>query len=187
MIITGSTGAIGLAGVQICKRLGAKVIALGSDTRGTGRLDIVKELGADVVIDYLKNPEWKDLAKQATGGKGADCAYDVVGGDAFGQCVRAMSRGGRICTGGFASGVFPQLAMNLVLVKGLYVCSLTSTFPPNEEADLSKRDTLLQWAQEDSMKPYISHRYPLSEIREALTTMNERQQVGRIVVRTQEF
>ena len=55
----------------------------------------------------------------------------------------------RTCTGGFASGVFPQLAMNLVLVKGLYVCSLTSTFPPNEEADLSKRDTLLQWAQDN--------------------------------------
>ena len=53
MTITGSTGAIGLAGVQICKKLGAKVIALGSDLKGTGRLEAVKEVGADHVIDYV--------------------------------------------------------------------------------------------------------------------------------------
>ena len=43
VVITGATGTIGLGGVQICKKLGARVIALGSDTRNTGRLEVVKK------------------------------------------------------------------------------------------------------------------------------------------------
>ena len=187
VLITGSTGAIGLAGVQICKKIGAKVIALGSDMKKTGRLDIVKQMGADHIINYVENPTWKDEVKQITGGKGAHCAYDVIGGDAFTQCVRAVRVGGRICVGGFATGIFPKLAMNLVLVKALYVCALTSQYPPNLEAKSKKRERLLQWAQDESLKPYISHRFKLSEVKEALKTMNERQQVGRIVLHCQEF
>ena len=78
MLITGSTGAIGLAGVQICKKIGAKVIALGSDMKKTGRLDIVKQMGADHIINYVENPTWKDEVKQITGGKGAHCAAAVI-------------------------------------------------------------------------------------------------------------
>merc|ERR1719161_3237942 len=172
VIITGSTGAIGLAAVQLAKKLGAKVIALGSDTRNTGRLEVVKKMGADHVIDYVKNPKWSDMVKEITGGKGAECAYDAVGGDSFMQCIR------------FVAG-FPQLPMNLVLVKGLYVCGPLSTFPPNPDAQNNQEQRLRDWAKD--LQPYISHRFPISQAKEALTTMAERQQVGRIIIHPQEF
>ena len=76
-MITGSTGAIGLAGVQICKKRGSKVIALGSDLKNTGRLDIVKKLGADHVIDYVKNPKWSDQVKERTAGEVAQATRCV--------------------------------------------------------------------------------------------------------------
>lgn len=184
MIITGSTGAIGLAAVQLAKKLGAKVIALGSDTRNTGRLEVVKKMGADHVIDYVKNPKWSDMVKEITGGKGAECAYDAVGGDSFMQCIRGLARGGRIVVEGFVAG-FPQLPMNLVLVKGLYVCGPISTFPPNPDASQNRESRLMNWAKD--LAPHISHRYKLSETKDALTTMAERQQVGRIIIHPQEF
>jgi len=185
-IITGATGTIGLAGVQIAKKLGAKVIALGSDTQGTGRLEIVRSMGADHVIDYVKQPRWRDVVKNITAGHGADCVYDCVGGDAFMECVRAVSFGGRILVAGFPGGI-PQLPMNLVLVKGLYICSHISQFPPNETADRDRNKQLLAWTDDASMRPHISHRFPLSKIQKALETMNERQHVGRIIVHPQDF
>lgn len=185
VIITGATGTIGLAAVQIAKKIiGAKVIALGSDTRNTGRLEIVKQMGADHVIDYIKNPKWADMVKEITGGKGAECAYDAVGGDSFMQCIRSLARGGRIVVEGFVAG-FPLLPMNLVLVKGLYVCGPISTFPPNPDAANNQEARLKDWAKD--LAPYISHRFPISQAKEALQTMAERQQVGRIIIHPQEF
>merc|ERR550514_1500937 len=99
----------------------------------------------------------------------------------FAQCVRAAARGGRICTAGFVGGSFPQLPMNLVLVKGLTVSSFISLWPPNPKADRKKRERFLEWAKDGSMRPHVSHRLPLSQIKEALRTMAYREQVGRIV------
>lgn len=186
LVITGSTGTIGLGGVQIAKKIGAKVIALGSDLKGTGRLDVVKRMGADHVIDYTKNPNWSAQVKELTGGRGCQCAYDVVGGDMFMQCVRACANGGRICVGGFVAG-FPQLPMNLTLVKGLTVSALSTAWPRNPEAEAARRRRFLDWAKDSAMKPHISHRLPLSEIKEALRVMRDREMVGRIVVHPQEF
>ena len=75
--------------------------------------------------------------------------------------------------------------MNSVLVKGLYVVGPTTPFPRNEDAQRNRRARLMGWAKE--LKPHISHRFPLSQAKEALTVMAERQQVGRIILRTQEF
>ena len=153
VIITGATGAIGLAAVQLSKKLGAKVIALGSDSHGTGRLETVRQMGADHVIDYVKNPEWAAMVKELTGGPGADCAFDAVGGDSFMQCVRGVGRGGRIVVEGFVAG-FPLLPMNLVLVKGLYVCGPMTTFPPNPDAKEHRTERILGWMRE--LAPHIS-------------------------------
>ena len=109
--------------------------------------------GADHVIDYVKNPEWAAMVKELTGGPGADCAFDAVGGDSFMQCVRGVGRGGRIVVEGFVAG-FPLLPMNLVLVKGLYVCGPMTTFPPNPDAKEHRTERILGWMRE--LAPHIS-------------------------------
>merc|ERR1719159_1616743 len=112
-----------------------------------------------------------------------------------------MARGGRISSGGFASGTFPKMPMNLVLVKGLFITAGGSPFHPFKETPgepaaaanyraliRDKRKLMLtEWATDPTMKPHISHRYKLSEIKQALYTMEERQQVGRVIVHGQEF
>lgn len=85
--------------------------------------------------------------KELTGGRGVACCYDVVGGDMFMQCVRAAARGGRICVAGFVAGSFPQLPMNLVLVKGLTCTACTTAWPPNREANAKRRQQFLDWAK----------------------------------------
>ena len=77
--------------------------------------------------------------------------------------------------------------MNLVLVKGLSVTAHTTLWPPNPEASQNKRRVLPDWATDPEMQPNISHRFPISEMREALRVMAYREMVGRIVVHPQEF
>ena len=79
-----------------------------------------------------------------------------------------------------------MLPMNLVLVKGLNVMAHTTQWPPNPEADETKRRTLLDWAEDPEMRPHISHRLPLGEVKEALRVMAYREMVGRVVLCPQE-
>merc|ERR1719213_800309 len=100
----------------------------------------------------------------------------------FTQCVRAAARGGRICVAGFTGGVFPQLAMNLVLVKGLTCFAHTSSWPANPGVDTQKRQVLVEWTKDAALRPHISHRFPLTQMKEALRVMAYREMVGRIVM-----
>ena len=114
LLVLGAGGGVGLAAVELGKRLGARVIAAAGSPE---KLAAARTAGADETLDYRREP-LKERVKELTDGRGVDVVYDPVGGALFEQAVRATARNGRVLVVGFASGDIPRLPMNLPLLKG---------------------------------------------------------------------
>lgn len=180
LVVTGAAGGTGLAAVQIGKAMGANVVALCSTQE---KLDIAKENGADILINY-SDCDLKSELKKLNDGKGADVVYDVVGGDTFDACSRAMAWNGRLLIIGFASGTIPKFPVNLSLVKGYSVVgvfwgSFTMHEPQNFMANMQE---LLAWYGEGKVKVVVDKVFPLSETPSALNRVMSRNAKGKVII-----
>jgi len=178
LVVLGAAGATGVAAIQIGKIMGARVIAVCSSDE---KRQIALKSGADEAIGY---DNLKDQLKEMTGGKGADVVYDVVGGEAFDACSRAMARNGRLLIIGFASGTIPQFPVNLALVKeyavvGVFWGNFTRAEP---EVYTDNMKELIGWYQSGKVKPVVEGRYPLSDAADVLTRVLGRGATGKIVL-----
>lgn len=180
LLVLGASGGVGLAAVEIGKALGARVIAAASSAE---KLAVAQAAGADELIDYSQ-ASLKDEVKRLTGGQGADVIYDPVGGELFDQAVRSLAWNGRLLVVGFASGSIPQLAANLVLLKGAAVLGVFwgafAQRQPQDNADNFRR--LFAWYSEGKLKPRVSQTYPLAQAGYAIDCLAQRQAVGKLVV-----
>jgi NADPH:quinone reductase len=184
LLVHGATGGVGTAAVEIGKLLGAKVIATaGSDEK----LQTLQKLyGVEHVINYRTNAGWKERVKELTNGNGADVIYDPVGGDVFEQSLRCINWNGRLLVVGFASGPIPSAKANLILLKG---CSVVGVFwgafsAREPEVNRKNFEQLMTWYAQGSLKPAISHRFPLERAADALNAITRREVVGKAVLLT---
>jgi NADPH2:quinone reductase len=180
LLVLGGAGGLGLAAVQIGKRMGAKVIAAASSPE---KLETCRKHGADLLIDYSKE-DLKTQVKAMTGGQGADVVYDPVGGSMTEAAVRAIAWEGRLLVLGFTAGDIPKLPLNLVLLKG---CSVVGVYwgmsvmrdPAHGRAILQE---ILGWLQDGTLRPHVHVSVPLSRALDALRAIEERRVQGKAVV-----
>jgi NADPH2:quinone reductase len=180
LLVLGAAGGVGLAAVQLGKRMGARVIAAASTAE---KLETCKRHGADALIDYSRE-DLKDRVKALTGGAGADVVYDPVGGAFTESALRATAWNGRLLVIGFAGGDIPRVPTNLVLLKG---CSLVGVFwgmammrnPAHGRAQLEE---ILGWVRDGSLRPQVHARYPLGRALDALRDIEHRRVQGKAVV-----
>lgn len=180
LLVTGASGGVGSAAVQVGRALGARVIAAVSSEE---KADVARRLGASQVINY-STETLRDRVKELTDGGGADVIYEPVGGDIFLQTLRCVNWNGRILIMGFASGQIPEAPMNLPLLKG---CSLVGVFwgefarrqPDQNRANFGQ---ILRWAVDGTIDPYVSATYPLADAKKALTALAERKATGKLVL-----
>ena len=180
LVVTGAAGLTGLAAVQIGKVMGARVIAVASSEE---KRQLALANGADVALGY---DNLKDTLKEATGGKGADVVFDVVGGDVFDACSRAMAWKGRLLVIGFASGRIPQFPVNLALVKGYSVVGVFwGSFTAHEpQLYADNMAELMRWYMDGMVKPHVEAVYQLAEASAALTYIHDRKATGKVVLKT---
>jgi len=186
VLIHGASGATGLAAVHIAKIVGATVIATGRSDR---KLQIVKEQGADHLINCKsEDPKtgvrrFREDVKALTGGRGVDVVYDGVGGDISLESMRCVSFGARFLVVGWASTPFVakgkgqrgapnanMLPTNLIMMKGLKVLGCPTVISTQHDASIrpERLQKIMQWVEAGLLKPYISHTFPLSEIKDAM-------------------
>jgi NADPH2:quinone reductase len=182
LVVLGAAGGTGLGAVQIGKALGAHVIAVCSNEE---KLETARQSGADVLINSSE-ADLKAAIKEATDGKGADVVYDVVGGDAFHACSRAMARNGRLLVVGFASGDIPELAVNLALVKeysvvGVFWGSWAAHEPKAFAANIAE---LFAWYLEGKVSVVTDTEYKLADTATALERIQQRSVKGKLVITT---
>ncbi|AVD93218.1 MULTISPECIES: NADPH:quinone oxidoreductase family protein [Pseudomonas] len=180
LLVLGASGGVGLAAVEIGKAMGARVIAAASSAE---KLAVAKAAGADELIDYSQ-ANLREEIKRLTGGQGVDVIYDPVGGELFEQAVRGLAWNGRLLVVGFASGSIPQLAANLVLLKGAAVLGVFwGAFAQRQPEDNAANfHQLFAWHAEGKLKPLVSQTYPLAEAGAAIEKLGQRQAVGKLVV-----
>lgn len=110
VLVHAAAGGAGSLMTQMLKTIGAKVIATAG---GPEKVSIVKNLGADVVIDY-RSEDWVQRVKDATGGRGVDVVYDSVGKDTWEGALEVIKKKGTIVWFGNASGPVPPLPLQYV-------------------------------------------------------------------------
>ncbi|MEX0339986.1 MAG: NADPH:quinone oxidoreductase family protein [Arenibacterium sp.] len=180
LLVTGATGGVGLAAVDMGRMLGARVIAATGDE---AKAEVLRDMGADAVVN-TRNDGLRDKIKSLTNGKGIDVCFDMVGGDMFEQLARLMAWGGRITPIGFVSGKIPSLPMNLPLLKGFSVVGVfegawAEAFPGEARA---AADKIMNWVASGELRPRIDRTLPLEQAPEALRALDRREVIGRIVL-----
>ena len=125
VLITGASGGVGTAAVQVAARAGAKVFAV---TGGPEMVAMAKELGASIAYDRFEvdfsREVWRDTYK-----KGVHVVFDTVGEAVWPQCLRALAPQGRLVTSGATTGSRGVTELRLVFWKQLSVIGSTMGTP----------------------------------------------------------
>lgn len=183
LLVLGASGGVGSAAIQIGRLMGARVIAAASTA---GKRAACMALGADETIDYSTG-SLKEKVRALTDGKGADVVFDPVGGDYTQEIFSCINWNGRHLVIGFAAGAIPKIALNRLLLKG---CSSVGVFwgaftkhEPDRQAKNVHR--LYQWFEAGKLNPIVSRTYPLVDGARALSDMEHRRVLGKVVLVTE--
>jgi NADPH2:quinone reductase len=180
LLVHAAAGGVGLAAVQIGKALGARVIATAG---GADKLEVVRQAGADELIDY-RAEDFVERVANLTDGRGADVIYDSVGGDVFDRSLKCIAWNGRLLVIGFAGGRIPEVKANRILLKNISVVGLHwGAYARHEPARVGETfAALFAMYAEGRIKPVIFARYPLERTGEALVALGSRKTFGKVVV-----
>lgn len=188
VLVHGAAAGVGLAGVEIARALGARVIA----RCGAAKRGIPLARGADLVLDSAA--PFRDAVRAASNG-GVACVLDTIGGDSFDESLRSLADGGTLVTIGYAGGGIPTVPANILLLKNIGVAGLNwgayvGWSPGDNRESHAPRvralwDQLVGWWRDGALRPTVHARYPLAEFREAMAEVASRRSVGRVVIRPQ--
>jgi len=180
VLVLGAGGAVGHAAVQVARRLGARVIALGSSE---AKRSAAGAAGADAVLD--STGDWKDAVKQSAGPGGVDVVFDPVGGTATDSAFRTLGWGGRHLMVGFAGGEIGALRTNLSIVKGASLVGVDARQfgerAPVHAAALQQE--CVAWFGQGQVRPLLRCVLPVDRFEEAAQQARDRAGVGRVVLR----
>ena len=184
VLVTGASGGIGLATVQLAKAFGATVLAATSDPT---KFDAVRYAGADHVIDLSMTPlsdKLRDQVYAVTGGKGVNVVLDVVGGQAFDASLRSLAFGGRIVVLGFTSAEIPNIKSNYLLLKNLAAVDMTINgyFAKRPEIVNAAQVAIFDLWRQGKIRPHIHAELSLHEFAKAFDMLENREVVGKVVL-----
>lgn len=180
LLVHAGAGGVGTAAIQLGVAAGARVIATAG---GAAKLQVCRDMGADVVVDYLTE-DFVEAVKDATEGRGADVVYDSVGGDVFDKSRRCVAFEGRIVVVGFAGGRIPQVPANHVLIKNYSVVGLHWGLYRQKSPGLlpTTHQALLKLWEVGGIDPLVGAELPLADAPGALARLGDRGTVGKVVL-----
>lgn len=164
-------GGVGQSVIQVAKESGATVIAAG---RRDVRLDRARKMGADHLVNS-SSEDVGEASKSLTGGSGADIVIDNVGSrESVAQAISAVRKGGRIVMIGESDDSIPLSTFQLC----------TNEYEVIGSRSGGRQDTVesLQLVASGKVTPYVSDRFPLGKVNEALRSIEEGRVLGRAVI-----
>lgn len=165
VLITGASGGVGSAAVQLAKRRGATVLAVAA----ADKADLIASLGAARVI-----PRDADLISEV-GREAVEVVIDVVGGPTFPQLLDVLRRGGRYAVAGAIAGPIVALDLRTLYLKDLRLFGCTILEPevfPN----------LVGYIERGEVRPVVASTHPLSAIVAAQRAFLAKRHIGKIVL-----
>ncbi len=165
VLVTGASGGVGSAAVQLAKRRGAIVTAVAA----RAKMAAVGALGADRVIERSED------TAAALGESSLDVVVDNVAGAAFGSHLNALKRGGRYVSSGAIGGPLVGLDMRTLYLKDLTLIGCTAWDEPVFA-------NLVSYIERGEIRALLAQTFPLEAIAEAQRIFLRKEHVGKIVL-----
>ena len=165
VLITGASGGVGSATVQLAKRRGARVVAIA----GEEKHDAVVEIGADMVLSRSANL-LEELGEQTV-----DVVVDNVAGNEFPSMLKVLKRGGRLVSSGAIAGPVVELDMRDMYLKDV---TLIGTIVWDEPVF----SNIVRYIEQGKIRPVLAKTFPLSSIVEAQKEFLMKKHVGKFVL-----
>jgi NADPH:quinone reductase-like Zn-dependent oxidoreductase len=169
-VLMQGTGGVSIFALQFAKMVGATVIATSSSD---AKLERLKALGADHVINYRNDANWGETARELTHGRGVDHIIEVGGASTLQQSMHAARVGGHISVIGILSGVTSQLEIVPALVKQLRLQGVLV-------GSRTQQQDMIRAINANGMRPVLDRSFALTEIVEAFKYQETNQHFGKI-------
>ncbi|MFF5244447.1 zinc-binding dehydrogenase [Streptosporangium sp. NPDC000095] len=186
VLVTAAAGGLGTLLVQLAHAVGAHVIAT---ARGGRKLDLARELGAEIVVDYSE-PGWLERVREAAGGgrlprvaggAGVDVVFDGAGGRIGQDSFEVTARGGRFFTYGVPGGSSAQIDPGKAERRGVSVHGMEQVqFAPEKGRRLA--GLALSEAAAGRIRPVIGQTFPLDRAADAHAAIEARDTVGKTLL-----
>lgn len=179
VLVTGAGGGVGTCLLDVAPAFGVSTIALvSSDAKAA----MAVASGATHVV--RTDTDWLAEVRALTGGRGVEVFVDQVGGEGFLDVVRSLRIGGRGVVVGFAGGSIPSLKMNRLLLRNLTITGITMDVMETEHpGTLTRvREGVQELLDGGWLHPAIGATYPMTQAAAALSALEDRTAVGKVVV-----
>ncbi|GFM83546.1 NADPH:quinone oxidoreductase [Pseudomonas cichorii] len=171
-VLVQGTGGVSIFALQFAKMAGATVIATSSSDE---KLERLRELGADHLINYRKDSNWGETARTLTGGRGVDHIIEVGGPSTLEQSMQAARVGGHISVIGILTGVAGQLAIVPALIKQLRLQGVLV-------GSRSQQQDMIRAINATGIRPVLDRSFPLTDIVEAFRYQETNRHFGKITL-----
>ncbi len=165
VLISGASGGVGSAAIQLAKARGATVIAITSPSKN----EQVLELGADEVVPRNAN------LVEALGNNSIDVVIDLVAGDQWSQFLEVLRPKGRYAVSGAIGGAMVELDVRTLYLKDLSFFGCTVLEP-------EVFGNLVHHIEQGNIKPLVAQTFPLEDINQAQAAFREKSHVGKMVL-----
>ncbi|RYD43548.1 MAG: NAD(P)-dependent alcohol dehydrogenase [Sphingomonadales bacterium] len=171
-VLVQGSGGVSVFALQFAKASGARVIATSSSD---AKLDRLKALGADELINYKTVPAWGARALELTGGRGVDTVVEIGGAGTLDQSMMATRVGGHIALIGVLTGFAGPVQTGLLMAKNLRVQGLTV-------GSRQQQVDMIAGIEANGIRPVISDHFPLEQLADAFRHQAANAHFGKIVV-----
>jgi putative PIG3 family NAD(P)H quinone oxidoreductase len=181
LLVHGGAGGIGNLAIQLAKAVGARVVTTAGSPE---KLDLCRELGADVAVSY-RDQDFVEEVRAATDGRGADVILDNMGAKYLDRNISALATAGRLVIIGMQGGVKGELNIGKLLAKrGAVVATSLRSRPVEEKASICAAVAEHVWplVADGSVRTVVHATFPFEKAADAHRLMESGQHVGKIIL-----
>ena len=170
IVLTQGTGGVSIFALQLAKAAGATVISTSSSNE---KLEKLKALGADHLINYKEKPEWGAEALKITGGRGVDAVVEIGGSGTMPQSIVSCAIGGHISLIGVLAGIAGDVPTAMAMSKNVCIQGLTVGSRQDQE-------DMIAAIEANPFEPVIDSTFPLDGIAAAFAHQMSQKHFGKI-------
>jgi NADPH:quinone reductase-like Zn-dependent oxidoreductase len=171
-VLVQGTGGVSIFALQFAKAMGCTVIATSSSD---AKLERLKALGADHLINYKAVPDWGGQVLGLTGGTGVDHVVEIGGAGTLNQSMIAARNFGHIAMIGVLTGFAGPVTTGLLMAKQLRVQGLTV-------GSRKQQQDMIRAINVSGIKPVLDRHFPLANLADAFRHQESNTHFGKIIV-----
>lgn len=171
VLVTGASGGVGSALIQLARRRGATVIAMASEAKH----GMLRDLVAPDVLLPRSPANLRAALREATGKDTVSVVADIVGGPAFGSLIDVLERGGRYTCSGAIAGPIVEMDLRTFYLRDLTFTGSTVLMPEIFPA-------LVSYIEKGELRPLLAETFPLQDLKAAQEAFVAKNHIGNIVV-----